>query len=325
MRAARYERLGPAAEVMSVVDIDDPHPAPGEVRVRVHVSGVNPTDWKRRLLGPAVPPSPGQIPHQDGSGEIDEIGEGVDPERLGQRVWVYHAAWNRVGGTAAEYTCVPADQAVPLPAGVSHELGATLGIPYITAHGALTGDGPIAGATILVTGGGGAVGHAAIELGTLLGARVIATASTPQKAEVARRAGAVEVLDYRSSAFLDDLRRTAPDGVDRIVEVALGANLAASLASLRPHGVIATYATEAQDPVVPVRALMTLNATIRFLLVYNFTADQVAAAVADISRALALGRIEPLPATVLPLDQVAAAHELVEAGTFGRVLLDPRG
>lgn len=325
MRAARYDRLGPAAEVLSIVDVDDPHPAPGDVRVRLHFSGVNPTDWKRRLLGPAVPPSPGQIPHQDGSGEIDEVGEGVDPARLGERVWVFHAAWNRPGGTAAEYVCVPAEQAVPLPPGASLELGASLGIPYITAHAALTGDGPIDGATVLVTGGGGAVGHAAIELGTLLGARVIATATSPPKAEVARRSGAVEVLDYRSSTYLDDLRRVAPNGVDRIVEVALGANIAASLQALRPHGVIAIYATESQDPAVPVRALMTLNATIRFLLVYNFTRQQIDAAVADITRALHLGRIEPLPVTMLPLDEIAAAHEQVESGAFGRVLLDVRG
>lgn len=324
MRAARYDRLGPAAEVLEVLELDDPRPAPGEVRVRLAFSGVNPTDWKRRLLGPAQPPPGGQIPNQDGAGEIDEVGEGVPAARLGERVWVFHAAWNRPGGTAAQYVCVPSPQAVPLPPHASLTVGASLGIPYITAHAALTGDGSIQGLTVLVTGGGGAVGHAAVELGVLLGARVIATASTPEKAESARSAGAAEVLDYRSETYVDDLRRIAPCGVDRIVDVAIGANFAASLEAIAPHGVLVSYASEGQDPVLPVRALMTLNTTIRFLLVYNFTPEQIGAAISDITRALEDGRIQPLPTTILPLDEVVAAHEIVERGTFGRVLLDVR-
>lgn len=324
MRAARYAELGPAAEVLDIVTIDRPHPGPGEVRVRLAYSGVNPTDWKRRLLGPAAPPPTGQIPNQDGAGEVDEVGEGVSAQRCGERVWVFHAAWNRPGGTAAEYVCVPASQAVPLPPGASLELGASLGIPYITAHAALTGDGPLEGSTVLVTGGGGAVGHAAIELGTMLGAHVIATASTPEKAASARAAGATAVLDYHSPQYVDDLRRSAPDGVNRIIEVALGANLPASLQVLAPRGVIVAYASEAHDPVLPVRPLMTLNGSIHFLLVYNFTARQIESAVSAITRALEAGRIHALPTTVLPLEDIAAAHDLVEQGTFGRVLVDVR-
>ncbi len=229
------------------------------------------------------------------------------------------------GGTAAEYVCVPSAQAVPLPPGTSLELGASLGIPYITAHAALTGDGPVEGSTVLVTGGGGAVGHAAIELGTMLGAHVIATARTPEKAASARAAGAAAVLDYSSPQFVEDLRRITPDGVPRIVEVALGANLPASLQVLAPRGVIVAYASEASDPVLPVRQMMTLNGSIRFLLVYNFTSQQIESAVSDITRALEAGRIHALPTTVLPLEDIAAAHDLVEQGIFGRVLLDVRG
>jgi NADPH2:quinone reductase len=324
MRAARYDRLGPAAEVLEILDLEDPRPAPGEVRVRLAFSGVNPTDWKRRLLGPAQPPPGGQIPNQDGAGEIDDVGEGVPAARLGERVWVFHAAWNRPGGTAAQYVCVPAQQAVPLPSHTSLELGASLGIPYITAHAALTGDGPIQGSTVLVTGGAGAVGHAAVELGTFLGAKVIATTSTPEKAASARSAGAAAVLDYRSETYVDDLRRIAPGGVDRIVDVAIGANFAASLKVIAPHGVLVSYASEVQDPMLPVRALMTVNATIRFLLVYNFTPHRIDAAISDITWALEEGRIQPLPTTILPLEAVAAAHGMVERGIFGRVLLDVR-
>ncbi|MDP1878356.1 MAG: NADPH:quinone reductase [Actinomycetota bacterium] len=323
MRAAQYDRLGPAADVLSIVELDDPEPGPGEVRVEVSFSGVNPTDWKRRTAGPLAP-GPAQIPNQDGAGIIDAVGAGVSTQRLGERVWVFHAAWNRPGGTAAGYVCVPGAQAVTLPEGVSMELGASLGIPYITAHAALTYDGDIADATVLVTGGGGAVGHAAIELGAFLGADVIASASTPEKAQVARAAGARAVLDYRSPDYLTDLRATAPMGVDRIVEVALGANIAASQAVLRPGAVIVAYASEATDPVLPARALMTLNAQVRFLLVYTLPQDRIQAATADISQALGEGLITSLPTVVYPLEQIALAHEAVETGTFGRVLVDVR-
>lgn len=321
MRAARYERLGPAAEVLSVVELDNPYPAPGEVRVRLSFSGVNPTDWKRRLAGPLAP-GPTQIPNQDGAGVIDAVGSGVDPERVGERVWVFHGARNRTAGTAAGLVCVPSVQAVPLPDHISLELGASLGIPYITAHAALTGDGSVAGSTVLVTGGGGAVGHAAVELGTFLGADVIATASTPGKAQSARTAGAREVLDYRAAEYPSRLRHAAPAGVDRIVEVALGANIAASLSVLNPGGAIVAYASEATDPALPVRALMTLNARVNFMLVYTLSESRIRAAVDDITEALARGHITALPTTVLPLTDIVAAHDLVESGAFGRVLLD---
>lgn len=323
MRAAQYGRLGAAADVLSIVDLEDPEPGPGEVRVRLSFSGVNPTDWKRRTAGPLTP-GPTQIPNQDGAGVIDVVGDGVLPRRLGQRVWVFHAAWNRVQGTAANYVCVPKSQAIPLHDDVSFELGASLGIPYITAHAALTCDGPAAGETVLVTGGGGAVGHAVVELATFLGADVVATVSTLPKAEVARGAGAREVLNYRNPDYPSQLKSAVPNGIDRIVDVALGANISATLSNLKQQGLVVTYATEASDPVLPVRALMTLNARLRFLLVYNFSPHQIKSAVDDISGALARGRITPLPTVVYPLEQIAEAHVAVESGTFGRVLVDVR-
>lgn len=321
MRAAVYQRLGPASEVLNVIDMPNPHPGEGEVRVRLAFSGVNPTDWKSRLLGPA-PSWPDQIPNQDGSGIIDETGDGVDRDRIGERVWVFHAAWLRHGGTAANYTCVPAEQAVPLPDHISLEMGASLGIPYITAHGALVGDGPVKGKTVLVTGGAGAVGHAVIELATFFGARVISTVSTEEKGHIASQAGASTVLNYRATDFYEGLAAAAPGGVDRIIDVALGANMKSSLLVLKPHGTIVGYASEAVDPILPVRALMTRNAHLSLLLVYGFTPSQINDAKRDITAALNANGIGLLPIHLFQLDDVASAHEAVEAGVLGRVLID---
>src|SRR3954470_14770793 len=195
MLAARYTRPGAARDVLSVGDVPTPEPGPGEVRVRLRVSGVNPTDWKARS-GAAVD-GDFQIPNQDGAGFVDAVGDGVDPSRAGERVGVYFAARQRPWGTAAQYTVVPAEQAVALPEGASDDLGASLGIPALTAHRCLFADGPIDGRTVLVAGGAGAVGHAAIELATWAGARVIATVSTPEKARLAEAAGAELTVDYR--------------------------------------------------------------------------------------------------------------------------------
>ena len=189
MLAARYDRTGPAREVLRVEEIDTPEPGPGEVRVRVAVSGVNPTDWKSRSgssAGGALD-APFLVPNQDGAGTIDAVGDGVDEARLGERVWLYFAAWQRRWGTAAQFSVVPAEQAVPLPASASFDLGASLGIPAVTAHRCLLADGPIEGATVLVAGGAGAVGHAAVELARWAGARVVATVSGDEKGRLAER------------------------------------------------------------------------------------------------------------------------------------------
>ena len=319
MLAAVYEQRGRAADVLRVREVPDPRPGAGEVLVRVAVSGVNPTDWRSRTN--ADPVFAWQIPHQDGAGTIVAVGQGVDAARIGERVWIYHAAMGRQYGTAAEFTCVPAAQAVHLPDRVSWEQGAGLGIPYITAHWCLFGDGPLAGRTVLVTGGAGAVGHAAVELARDAGARVIATVSSDEKAALARAAGADAVLNYRDPGFLAALKDAAPDGVDRVVDVALGANLDADLSVLRPHGTIVTYAVEAQDPVVPVRRLMGGNVNLRFMLVYGLPAAVIEAAVRDISEALDRGHLTRLPEHDFSLRDVVAAHEAVESGAVGKVLV----
>jgi NADPH2:quinone reductase len=320
MQAAVYHKRGPARSVLGIIELADPMPAPGEVRVRVRVSGVNPTDWKARSGGA---PLPGfwQIPGQDGAGEIDAVGAGVDEARVGQRVWVFHAAAGRSNGTAAQYTCVPAEQAVPLPDGDSFEQGAGLGIPYITAHRCVFAEGPVAGRTLLVTGGAGAVGNAAIQLACWGGAQVLATVSSAEKSRLAIAAGAREALDYRAADHVAQVRAAAPAGLDRIIDVAVGANLATDLEVLAPHGVIVAYASDGADPTLPVRRLMVANATLRFVLVYNLTAA-IAEAVSDITRALRAGALIRLPEHHFALRDIAAAHEAVEQGAVGKVLVD---
>ena len=254
MKAAVYDRTGPAAEVLRVVDIERPEPGPGEVRVRVHVSGINPTDVKSRDGATPRPIDGFQIPHQDGAGVIDAVGPGGPADRIGQRVWLYLAAAGRRWGTAAEWTVVPQNHAVPLPDGTGMELGASLGVPALTAHHLVFADGPVKDATVLVAGGAGAVGHFALEFAAWGGAaRLASTASGPAKAELARQAGAGHVVNYRDPDAASQI--TAAVGpVDRIVEVALGANLPLDLAISRPGTVVACYAAEPQDPVLPVRA-----------------------------------------------------------------------
>src|SRR6266568_7847933 len=266
MRAALYDRYGQAADVLRVEEIERPEPGPGEVRVKVQVSGINPTDWKSRAGATARPIDGFQVPHHDGAGVIDKVGEGVDPGRTGERVWLWLAAAGRRWGTAAEWTVVPERQAVRLPDGVSAELGASLGVPAMTAHRCLFADGPLDGQTVLVAGGAGAVGHFAIELAKYAGARVITTVSGPEKAELARKAGADLVVNYREPSASAEISSFGP--VDRVIEVALGANLQLDLAVLSPGGAIVAYAAEPADPVLPVRACMTANVILRFVLLY---------------------------------------------------------
>ncbi|MGH9121047.1 MAG: NADPH:quinone reductase [Acidimicrobiales bacterium] len=322
MRAAIYRSRGPAREVLEITELPDPEPGRGEVRVALDFAAVNPTDWKMRSAGPPLA-GPWQIPGQDGAGHIDMVGPGVDPLRRGQRVWVYHAATGS-SGSAAELVCVRDEQAVALPKGVSEELGAALGIPYITAHRCLFADGPVKGATVLVTGGGGRVGHAAIRLGGWGGAWIIATAGSEETRALARAAGAKSVLDYHSPTYSTDLAFATPGRVDRVVEVALGANLDAQLGALSPHAVISAYASEANDPTIPERRLMTANVTIHFVLVYNLTPAMLVQATSGITGALQAGAISAMPTQTFPLDEIAAAHDAVQAGAVGSVLIAVR-
>ena len=321
MIAAVYRETG-ASGVLSVEEVSTPSPGPGEVRVRVVVAGVNPTDWKSRAGTTGEVAFEFQVPGQDGAGVIDAVGDGVDASRVGERVWVYFAAWRRQWGTAAQFCVVPSEQAVALPAGTSFELGASLGIPALTAFHCLRADGPIVGADVLVAGGAGAVGHAAIELAVWSGARVVSTVSGPEKGVLADVAGASVVVNYRDDDAADQIRAAAPDGVSRIVELALGPNLELDLAVIAPHGVIATYAADAATASVPVRALMTPNLTLRFVLVYTIGRAALRSAVDGVCEALAVGALTTLPVHRFPLSDTAGAHDAVESGAVGKVVIE---
>ncbi len=320
MKAAVYVRTGAARDVLQVEEVDRPVPGPGEVRVRVRVSGVNPTDYKTRSGATARPVDGFQIPHQDGAGIVDAVGDGVDPLRIGQEVWIWFAATRR-WGTAAQWTVVPQEQAVPLPAGASMDLGASLGVPAMTAHRCLHADGPVTGGSVLVAGGAGAVGHFAIELARHGGARVATTVSSRDKASLAAAAGADLVVNYRKDDAREQLHRFAAS-MDRIVEVNLAANLELDLSLAGPATTIVTFAATAEDPVLPVRACMNANATLRFVLLYGVPREELMHAVDDINGAIVAGALTELPVHRFSLDDVAAAHEAVEAGIVGKVLVD---
>ncbi len=336
MKAIIYRDHGDP-DVLQLVDRDRPEPGPGEVRVRVVVSGVNPTDWKTRSGATNPKQFPEVCPHLDGAGVIDAVGAGVDPGRAGERVWLFMATAGRPTGTAGEFTVVAADQAVPLPGDASFDVGASLGVPALTAHRALTvaEDGPrrlapgaLDGKVVLAAGGAGAVGHAAIQLARWAGATVISTVSGPAKARLATAAGAHHVVNYREGDPAAEIRRLAPDGVDIVAEVALGANLALDLAVLTTRGTIATYANDGGKPVeLDVRQNMMLNTRFQFLVLYTVgsaaltaAAEDVAAAVRD--GALPVGEEHGLPLVRFPLERTADAHRAVEAGAVGKVLVD---
>lgn len=340
MRAIVFTETG-GPDVLQLVDRPVPEPGAGEVRVRVHVSGVNPTDWKtRRGSGPGQPlPFPEVVPDQDGAGVVDALGDGVDGLREGQRVWLWEAQWQRAGGTAQEYVVLPAAHVVPLPDEASFELGASLGIPALTAHRALTvreggpaqlRPGALDGVTVLVAGGAGAVGHAAIQLARWAGARVITTVSSEDKAELARRAGAEHVVNYRTEDAAEAVRRIAPDGVDVVVEVAPGPNAALDAAVVAPDAVVAVYANNGgAEATLAVRPLMQPNVRYQFVFVYTVPAAAKEAAVAAVSEALAaaalrVGEQAGLPLHRFPLERTGEAHAAVEAGAVGKVLVDIR-
>lgn len=324
MRAAWFERFGRAAEVLEVGELDTPTAGPGEVRVRVAASGVNPVDVKRRQGGRGALEAERIVPHFDGAGTIDQVGEGIGDDRLGQRVWLYEAQWRRTFGCAAEYVTLAADRALPLPDAVSFAEGAALGIPALTAHRCVFGDGPVNERTILVTGGAGAVGRYAVQLAKLGGARVIATVSSPEKAASARAAGADAVVDYRTEEVAERVRElTGGAGVDRVVEVELGGNLAATLDVIRPNGVIAAYASEGQrEPALPFYRLLYKCVTLHHVLVFLMPEEAKRAAVRDVGRWLEAGRLSHQLGPSFPLERIADAHEAVEAGAVGKVVVE---
>jgi NADPH:quinone reductase len=323
MQAAWYERNGPAREVLVVGTLPDPEPGPGEVRVRIAASGVNPSDWKTRsgsrpMAGPRV------IPHSDGAGTIDRVGPSVPQDRIGQRVWVWNAQWKRALGTAAQYVALPADQAVPLPSGTSFDEGACLGIPALTAWRAVTIDGGMAGRTVLVTGGAGAVGHYAIQFARLLGARrVLATVSSAAKAEHARGAGADAVIDYRTEPVAERVREeTGGAGVDRVVEVD-GAGSAALLPQLLARdGLAVVYGSNRPEITYAFGPMILAGAAVRFFIVYELPPEVRRAGIAQLTDWLDRGWVRHTVAARFPLAEIVAAHEALERGAvMGNLVL----
>lgn len=338
MKAIVYSETGNPS-VLHLVDRDIPEPEAGEVRVRIVISGVNPTDWKSRRGskdGEALP-FDDIVPNQDGAGVIDAVGPGIDRLKVGDRVWTALAAYQRAAsGTAQEFTVLPAERVYLLPDAASFELGASLGVPAITAHRALTvaADGPsrlspgaLAGRVVLVAGGAGAVGHAAIQLARWAGATVITTVSSPAKGELATSAGAHYAVNYRETDAATEIRRLAPDGVDLIVEVAPTRNAELDAAVLRNHGLIAVYASTGEPLTLDIRTHMTLNVRYQFLLLYTLGQEVLDAAAADINAAiidgaLPIGEDAGLPLHRFDLAHTADAHAAVEENVVGKVLID---
>lgn len=338
MKSVIYSRTGDPS-VLQLVDRDVIEPASGEVRVRIVVSGVNPTDWKFRLGSGdnAAPPFPEVTPNQDGAGVVDAVGEGVADLAAGNRVWVYLAGHQRPTGTAQEFTNLPADRVVRLPEGTSFDVGASLGVPAMTAHRALTvsEDGPVrlhpgalTGKVVLVAGGAGAVGHAAIQLAHWAGATVVTTISSPAKAALATAAGADHVINYRDEDAAKAIEKVAPNGVDNVVEVAIGANSLLNLSVIKPRASIAVYANDGgSEFMINVRQNMIKNARYQFVLLYTVGGAALAAAVEDITGALQdgalpVGEDAGLPLHRFPLTATADAHQAVEDAAVGKVLID---
>ncbi len=333
MRAVVYHHTGPSS-VLQLVDRDDPRPGPGEVLVRVVRAGVNPTDWKFRAE--MMSGYDEVVPGQDGAGTVEAVGRGVTHVRPGDRVWLVLAQHGRAHGSAAELTVQPAANVHPLPDRADFDLGASLGVPAVTAHRALTtsdttrrlGPGTMRGQVVLVAGGAGAVGNAAIQLAVWSGARVITTVSSEEKGRAAIAAGAHHVVNYRAEDAAASIKELAQDGVDLIVEVAPAQNLALDLEVVKNHGTIAYYANNGGDEaVLPLRPSFVKNVRTQGVLLYTLDPALLAAAVQDVnaaveSGALRVGEESGLPLHHFDLAQTAAAHDAVEGGTVGKVLLD---
>lgn len=328
MRAITYNRFGAAAEVLELQEVETPAPAAGEVLVRLKVSGVNPSDVKARAgsrPGVTEPPFPLIIPHSDGAGVIEAVGEGVDTARVGQRVWIWNGQWQRAFGTAAKYIAVPSLQAVPLPDVTSFEEGAILGIPGMTAVQSVLGGGDVRGKTVLVSGGAGTVGNLAVQVAAASGARVFATARGEAGIAAAKVAGAEQVFDYSASDLAEQvLDATDGDLIDRIVEVEFGANAETNTKLIAERGTIAAYGSaKDMSPVMPFYPLMFKAVTLELVLVYILSADQRANCAVQLTDLLERKALAMRVAEVMPLADCAKAHDIVASGQrAGAVLLE---
>ena len=323
MRAAYYEQNGPARDVLKLGDIDTPRPGRGEVRVKLATSGVNPSDVKARTGSTRKIAYPRVIPHSDGAGEIDMVGDGVASGRVGERVWVWNAQWARAFGTCAEYVTLKSEQAVRLPANTSFDVGACLGIPAMTAYHAVAVSGAAAGKTILVAGGAGAVGHHAVQFAKAAGATVIATVSSATKAEMARAAGADHTVDYKRENVGERVMAvTGKQGVDAVIELDIAANAKLLPNVLRPRGKVVVYGTGAMEAALPLFFFLRNAITLQFIYVYELDAAERAAALGAITRALEAGTLATNIGATFPLADIVAAHEAVEQGNvLGNVVV----
>ena len=312
MRAAYYEKNG-STDVLHIGEVDTPQPGPGEVRVKLKTSGVNPSDVKTRAGTARKIAFPRVIPHSDGAGVIDAVGEGVAKSRTGERVWTWNGQWKRPFGTAAEYIVLPQEQAVKLPDAVSFEAGACLGIPALTAWHAIDIAGIKSGMTLLIAGGAGAVAHYAIQFAKARGAFVITTVSSPEKAKLALDAGADVAIDRKTEDVGARVMALTKTGVDAVIELDLTANAALLPQTLRPRGTLVVYGTGPQVQ-FPGSFCLVNNVTVKFLLVYELTADERGRAVDAITRMLEADRLKHNVAQTYPLAEIVAAHQAVESG-----------
>ncbi|MGE0798562.1 MAG: NADPH:quinone reductase [Lautropia sp.] len=323
MRAAFYTRQGPAREVLQLGERPDPVPRPGEVLVRLQTSGVNPSDWKSRRGGGRPMFAPTIIPHSDGAGVIEAVGDGVPAERVGERVWIWNGQWQRADGTAAERIALPARQAVRMPDALAFDAAACLGIPGLTALQAVRLAGLGRGARVLIPGGAGAVGRYAIQFAKARGATVLTTVSSEAKAAVARTAGADHVIDYkREDVGARVAELTAGGGVDAVVELDLTSNAAAYPKLLRPRGTVAIYGMAQPTATLPSQWLMWNSITLKPFLVYELSPEDRTACLTELSERLAAGELSHHVGLRLPLDEIATAHEQLEQGrVLGNVVL----
>ncbi|MDH5272921.1 MAG: NADPH:quinone reductase [Gammaproteobacteria bacterium] len=317
MKAAWFEKFGAARDVLVIGEKPTPVAGPGEVLVRLRTSGVNPSDVKKRAGSfPNLLDDGYVIPDSDGAGVIEAVGAGVDSKRVGEKVWVYQAQFGRRFGTAAQYVALDSLRAVTLPIEAGFDVGACAGIPIMTAHRCVHADGPIAGQTVLVTGGAGRVGYYAIQWAKMAGARVIASASNPRDEAVCREAGAKHVFNHRETGWSERVKSlNGGKPVDRVIDVEFGANLPEVLDCIRTSGVIATYSsTQVKEPQLPFFRMMYLDVTVRFVIVYSMPEPAKKLAIADITQAFRDGMLQHRIAERVPLAEIARANELVEQG-----------
>jgi NADPH2:quinone reductase len=318
MKAISFAEFGPANQVLEVSEWPTPEPGPGEVLVKLHTTGVNPSDVKKRAGGfPNLLDDGPVIPHSDGAGVIEGVGSGVPTSRIGERVFVYQAQHARLHGTAADYVAIDTLRAPGLPDNTAFDVGACVGIPILTAHRCVFADGDVADQWVLVTGGAGRVGHYAIQLAQRAGARVIATASNEADALACREAGAEYVVNHREPGWgLQVLVYSGGSQIDRAIDVEFGANLPELLDCLRTGATIATYSsTVVPEPSLPFRTMMFMDLTVRMVIVYAMPETAKAQAVADTQALLAKGGLRHRIAQTLPFSEMARAHEIIEEGS----------